>query len=342
MSDFSAERLNELLQVAEKRPLTPTEQAILQELLSQRNARQAASAHQHLQSHYVPAGQSRAWSPDELAQISATIRQTTARKTRHKRLQKNVTQLAWAAALIALLLGGIVIAPLFFEPTIEPAAVQLPVATATATTTPTPTPTPTLPPTATPQPTPTLPPNYVYATLLTDNAQRFGVYPEGLYQQTIAEINTQWGNDLYLPLQLIQSWTFAGALMDETNNVFEIAFVQEIGNDRSTWILSQSPASGRNVTPPLPVIYQPLPRIDETNIYDDKTINVGELSGYAYQYEYVYREGDVLTWVVYNTVTWQQDEQLFTLTLATDDLYPTTLIASVAENLRLELIKTEQ
>ena len=107
-----------------------------------------------------------------------------------------------------------------------------------------------------------------------------------------------------------------------------------------SFILAQSSAENRDITPPLPVIYQPLPRVDVTTVYDDEATTVGEFPAHAYQYENVLRDETNPTskdaaWVVYNTITWQQEEQLFTLYWIDESLVPSRTLATLANNFQL-------
>jgi hypothetical protein len=322
MSNFSSPKLDELLRLAEQRPLTQAEQAMLRELLSHEDGRLAASAHEQLRIHYTPTGQNRQRSPDELSHIAAQIDQQVARRARRHRLQTGLKQVVWAGTAVILLILFLLTWPFFTPPPIEPAVQTSPTATST--------------PTPTPLPTPTLRPNYTYVDLLNTAVNTSPLFLDDLYTSTVTQVHAQWQDDLYLPTQMSQSWRFIGATIHQDAPVFELAFAQT--GTGLAWILSQAPIQGRALTPPLPVSYQPLPRIDQTNVYDDQEITVGNLPAYAYQYEPVYREGNLVDWVVYNTVTWQMEGQLFTLTLPAEQRISTAVIATTAHNLQLQAV----
>jgi hypothetical protein len=324
MSDFSFEQLQELLRVAEKRPLTEAEQAMLRELLAQEEGQLAASAHQHLQTHYVADGQERRWSAQEMREVTAIINQKASQRVHYQRRQNRVRQIAWVTAAVAILIGFLLLESLFSQPVIEPAIQPSPTATTT--------------PTATPEPTPTLRPGYVYTNLMTAVVQNTDVYTRDLYSLTVPEAAAQWDSDLYLPSQMPDTWTFVGAAVDEANGVLELAFVQTAVTGDTGWVLSQAPTVGRDIATPLPVSYQPLPRIDDTNVYEDRETAVGPFTVHAYQYEYVYHENGQTTWTVYNTVTWQQVAQLLTLTMIDDNLRGTIPIAAAADGLQMRLM----
>lgn len=322
MSNFSSPELDRLLRLAEQRPLTQAEQAMLRELLNHEDGRLAASAHEQLRLHYAPTGQNRQWSPDELSHIAAQIDQQVARRARHHRLQSGFKQVVWVGTAVVLLILFLFSWPLFSPRRIEPAAQTSPTATST--------------PTPTPLATPTLRPNYMYVDLLNTAVDSSSLFLDNLYTSTVAGAQAQWRDALYLPTQMSESWRFIGATIHQDGPVFEVAFAQT--GSSLAWVLSQTPVQGRALTPPLPVSYQPLPRIDQTNVYDDQEISVGSLPAYAYQYEFVYREGNVVDWVVYNSVTWQMEGQLFTLTLPAEQLFSTAVIATVADNLQLQAV----
>ena len=314
MSQSSSDRLIELLQLAEKRPLTETEQAMLQKLLANEDNRLAASAQQHLQSHYVATGQARQWSAAELEQIAKDIDRQTMKQTRRQQIHKGMRQMVWATIAILVIIGGFT-----WWALANPSAIE-PVAEIQATATPT------------VAPTPTLAAGYIYADLSLPTPVTEDPLVHAVYSQTIAEAVQEWSDNLYLPQQLPEEWTVAGATIDEENNVFEIAFVHSRFGREIIWILSQSPIGDRTLHPPLPVSYQPLPQIDKTNEYENAPTAVGELPAHAYQYEFVYEGSNQTEWIVLNTVSWQVEAQLLTLTQLSDNLQQTGNIAEVAQN----------
>jgi len=332
MSIPPSDQLSALLQAAEKRPLSEAEQAMLQKLLKNDDNRLAASADRHLQENYIATGAERQWTAAELSQIANQVGQQTSHRTRRRRVVRGTQQLAWAAVALIAIIGFLALWSQINLPSIEPAApitfTVTPTATATATVMPTMTPSPT------PEPTPTLVDGYRYADLLTAPAQSFDPLSGEIYIQTVAEIAEQWSHDLYLPSQLPENWSFAGADINQEDEVLELAFVED---ESVLWILSQATEAERPLNPPLPVTHQPLIRVDKINDYEDKAITVGELPAHAYQYEFEYKEGVVTEWEVYNTVTWQIDGQLFTLTHISQRLESSTLTAPTANNLTLQL-----
>ncbi|MEM7114870.1 MAG: hypothetical protein AAF614_20710 [Chloroflexota bacterium] len=323
MNDSKVKQLQELIQTAENRPLTEAEQGMLTQLLAEENGRLAARGQQHLQRHYQPVGQERRWSATQLTHIAANIENKRAGNAVRTRRKTQVRQFALAMSLILLLVGVFGLRPFINQLATEP-AIQIPISI----------------PSPTPLPTPTLRPNFRYANLFDEPIQINSLLPQDIYTKRVSEVAAQWDGDLYLPTQLPTSWQWIGArLTPDTHPLLELAFVQDsIGSD-TIWIISQAPANGRALTPPLPVTYLPLPRTDETLTYDDKAIEVGNQQGWALQYEYVYREQGQTEWVVYNSVTWQQGEQLITLTLVDDNLNASSLIAALADQVYIQKIE---
>jgi hypothetical protein len=325
---MKSDQLNALLRLAEKRPLSETEEAMLRNLLADEDNRIAASADQHLRTNYVATGQERQWQPQELAQIAGQVEQQAKRRARRQRVQHGTRRIAWAVAVFIGVFGLLVLWSQFSRPAIEPAAPLTLTPTATSTMTPSPT----------PEPTPTLVAGYRYADLSIAPAHSFDILSGDTYSQTITEIAEAWHDNLYLPNQIPENWSFAGATIHDEDEVLELAFVAD---ESVLWILSQAASEERPLTAPLPVTYQPLIRVDETLYHEDRAITVGELPAHAYQYEYVYREGNAVAWEIYNTVTWQIDEQLFTLTHVSQRLEPSSQTALKAHNLALQLYEPD-
>lgn len=319
------QKLTELLEVAEKRPLTETEKSMLQNLLANQDNRLSATAEQHLRKNYIATGQDTQWSPQELSQIATNIHQQTKHHSRWQQRQYHLTHLAWVTAIVFGICGFLFLRFFATLPPTEPAAPLPPTATAT--------------PSPTPLPTPTLPADYMYIDLVTASPQQPEVFQTEAYSLTITEASNQWANQFYIPQQLPDNWVFVGATLNKEQEIIELAFMQTYFGTETIWVLSQAPAITSTLTPPLPVTYQPLPRIDNTFDYEDQASLVADQPAHAYQYEYTYEaENTTTTWTVYNTVTWQQNGQLFTLTHISKRLEQSTKTAKIAGYLWLQPI----
>ncbi|MEM7333377.1 MAG: hypothetical protein AAF490_14900 [Chloroflexota bacterium] len=316
MKSENSKRLLELLTLADNRPLTQDEQAMLRDLLNDEENRLAASALQHLQTHYQ-IDDIKTWSADELNHIAKNIGTRVANQSQRRIRQGNLQLFAGAVAGLLIALALILTRPFQAPTPIEPAIVPTN--------------------TAVPLPTPTLRPNYIYADLLTaptlDIAEYAAVYP-----LTVSEAMQLWNHGLYLPIQTLENWELIGATVNSEDDIFEIAFVQQDRGFEFVWILSQAPLNGRSPQIPLLPTYQPLPQIDSTNIYADEPIASGEFEAYAQQIEYVDNVNGRQRWIVYNTVTWQQDEQLFTLSMPSDNLGSMSLVATLADLLQMRQV----
>lgn len=328
MSAFSSEQLAALLRAAESRPLTEAEQAMLEKLLATDDGKLVASVHQHLQEYYVASGQDAQWSAEALRAISAEINTALPRQKRRNRITNIAQQFGYAAIAIAAVVGFIFSWPFIDQNGVEPVAQPTVVLT------------PTLSPTPTPQPTATLNRNYVYVSLLDVAVTTTNFLEDTEYTQPLDRVLERWDGELYLPQQMQATMSFSGARLNESAGVLELAFVLAGPSGDMSFILAQRSAENHDLTPPLPVIYQPLARVDVTNIYDDEAIMVGEFPAYAYQYENVLRDEASMTnknaaWVVYNTITWQQEGQLFTLNWIHDSLVPSSTLATMADNFQL-------
>ncbi len=325
MSEFSSERLDALLRAAESRALTEAERAMLKELLATDEGQLVVSVHQHLREHYVPSGRDAYWSAEELQAISAEISTALPQQRQRRRFTTITQQIGFAALAIAVIVGFILSWPLLNQNAVEPVAQPTPTATTT------------------PQPTATLLRNYLYASLLDEEVTTTTFFEDEQYTQSLESVLAQWDGNLYLPQQMMTTMSFKGARLNEAEDVLELAFVLNGASDDTWLILAQSSAENRELTPPLPVDYQPLPRIDETLVYDDEAIQVGELPAYAYQFEAVYSDETVANtsgkeWVVYNTVTWQYEGQLFTLYWIHTTLVPSRTTATIANNFQLSRV----
>ncbi|MEM8862742.1 MAG: hypothetical protein AAGD96_30905, partial [Chloroflexota bacterium] len=281
----------------------------------------SAGIEHHLKTNYPTTGKDRSWSKKELHDIATNIDHKVAQRTKKQRSSNLFRQIAWATAAFVILIGISAIWIQNTSPTIEPAAEFAPT------------------PTKTLQPPPTLQSNFQYANLsaapvITPDRLEVNDYP-----LTIGETKAQWSYDLSLPVQMPESWIYLGSAVHTAENgqdIFEIAFIQITGSREELWILSQAPAENWLENEPLPVIYQPIERIDAINSYEDKEVEINQFSGRGFQYELVDQTGP-LDWIVYNTVTWQQGDQVLTLTFPAKNNFPTTTIASMAEKLDLQL-----
>lgn len=307
----SMNQITQLLDLAQIRPLSDAEQNTLNELLDEENGRLIAAAHRHLSTHYQATGNQKILRPSELKQISAKIEQQVAQRS-------NISQfkyLFWQTTKLATLMAGILAVLWFVSPT-----TQTPVEPIVPTT-----------------PRPTLPANHVYVDLL--HKQPIDTFGGDAYRQTISEALTEWNSPLLIPQHTVETWQFAGAQVNQTEQIFEMAFSQKTLSQETVWILSQTPANESLATAPVAVTYQPLPRIDQTNFLASEEVSVGNSPAYIYKEEYVYRNENNLTeWVVYNSVTWQQDGQRLTLTLIGRSIMPSSILQPLAENLALRLI----
>ncbi len=315
MKPNSSQQLADLLTLAETRPLTEAEHIMLRNLLNDENNRLVASAHHHLQSHYQIEPE-KTLSADELNSIITSIDQSLSKKVGQKAKRRNLQTFAWATAVILIGLFFVLIRPLQSPVPLEPVIV--------------PTNTPT------PMPTPTLRPNYVYSDLINTPIQNVAEYSAS-YPLSVSEAMSLWEQDLYLPVQTLDNWEFIGAAVNQEVETFEIAFIQRSRGSEFFWVLTQSPSNGRSIESPLPVSYQPLSQIDVTNIYADESIRVGQIEAHAQQYELVHQIDGRAEWIVYNTVTWQIDQQLFTLSMPSDALGSMYLIATLADLLQLQI-----
>lgn len=328
MSDSNSIKLSELLRLAKERPLTEAEREMLQKLLATSKdsaAESTAAIEHHLEANYIASGRMRSWSKGELSGIAAAIDQKTTQRSTRYRFGSGVQRLAWGMAIFVALIGIVYIWALNSQPEIEP-AIQFETE-----------------PTQTPIPTPTLQPSFQYADLQSAPVTESEQLEVDEYTLTLSQVEALWADDIYLPQQMPESWSFLGAAIntsDVAQEVLEVAFIQNTAGSEELWILSQAPAEGVQTDEPLPVIYQPLERVDEINDYEDKEVEVGATSGRGYQYEFVDRTGP-LDWIVYNTVTWQQDDQLLNLTFMSEGNFPTTIVALTAEKLDVQVTSPE-
>ncbi|MFK7802364.1 MAG: hypothetical protein AB8G95_12075 [Anaerolineae bacterium] len=315
------QRLDDLLRLAKKRPLTDAETGELDQLLA---ADEGTVASEHyLRTNYQATGQNRSWSQADLAKIAADINKEVAKQSGQMRFGMRFQQMAWAMATVVGLFGLLYLWTFNTEPQIEP-SVNFEVE-----------------PTQTPLPTPTLRPNYQYVDLLTASITQPTRSELPGYTLTVLQAQEQWDDDLYLPSQMPNSWAFLGAAVHTTESgeaIFELAFMQKTGAREDLWMLSQTSAENRSIDPPMQIIYQPLEQVDEINTYEDKEVEIGEIIGRGYQYEWVDRRNPI-DWIVYNTVTWQQAGQTFTLTYPAKNNFPSTSIAFTAEKLGLNLLE---
>ena len=318
---INQERLRELVLLADRRPLTEAETEELNVLLA---ADEGTVVTEHfLRTTYQPTGSNRSWSSADLSQIAANIDKEVAKQSRQRRFGLRFQQMAWVTAAFVCLFGVAYFWLINSQPEFEP-AIQFEVE-----------------PTQTPLPTPTLQANYQYAELLTAPVTQTTQLEVNDYSLTVPEALAQWDGELYLPSQMARSWTFLGAVVhqDKANNpIIEMAFVQKTLGREDLWILSQTLADGQPFNRPLSVVYQPLDDVNETNIYEDKLLTIEDSPAYGYQYELVDRNKNPIEWVVYNTATWQQDEQLLTLTFVARNNFPTNIVALTAEKLDLKQV----
>lgn len=337
MNQEQSEQLKALLRLADVRPLTEAEIDTLRNLLAKDDGT-AAVSHQ-LEIYYPLAYRQRVWSQKELKQIAAGVDREVGRRSGRKRIYAGFQQLAWGMAAVMLLVGLVSLLVVNRSPQIEPAVRSTAAPTHTAT--PLPTLTPTV--TATPLPTPTLQPDFQYADLLSAPITSTTVLDVDTYTLTVQQAQAEWDGALFLPVQMPDRWEFLGANVYqgesagslETAPIFEVAFRQKTSSRDQLWVLSQTPADDLEANDPLPVSYQPLAQISETNSYEDTEVNIGQIPARGYQYEDVDQESTPV-WIVYNTVTWVQDGQRLTLTYVLPNLYPTTLVASMGERLDIQ------
>lgn len=321
MKQINKRHKHQLLQRAMDEPLSATAQNELRQYQETEEGQQYTAVHTRLREELRMDNLEPHLTRQQLRGIAAKIEVQVQQKRRAQRIRQTRQSVALAAAVVlTILLIGSWLKPVEPEPVVP---FTQPTTTSAAL------------PTETAVPTPTLVPNMIFVDMMTMSPQPLASLPPDLYTLSVPAAAATVPYDLWLPTQLNKNFFLVGAMVNPETQSVEIALTTSANTNNLflLWVFSQKPVTSDTPNTPLPTIYQPFPGTPVTiTLRAKEEVSLYSTEGSFAAYEHYPSLRD---WLFVNTLTWQEDNHQFTLTLIAPVQFEAQNMINMAEGFHL-------